>query len=495
MNQGTRNCQNCRKDFIIEPDDFGFYEKIKVPPPTFCPECRLQRRFMWRNERTFYKRTCDLCQKNIISTYDKDQPFPVYCQKCWWSDKWDPYKYGQDFDFSRPFFPQFKELLNKVPMLGMQNDDGIASVNSEYAADFAFSKNCYLTAAGWYCDNIMYSYYTCYDRDTMDSFFLKNSERCYECFESDRLFDSKYCYFCFDSMNLSFCYDMRNCQNCFMCTGLRGKKYCFKNEQYTKEEYEKILENYRLDTYSGVEKAKKEFEKLLVKYPRRCSINFKSVNTTGELTTFSKNSKNCFVVKNAENVRYSDYSGSPGDPIKDSFDLTMTGGSSENYECVTSDHSQLNFFAIFSVKSQDIRYCQHCHNCKHCFGCVGMRNANYCIFNKQYTKEEYNKLVAKIILQMNNMPYKDKRGIEYKYGEFYPIELSYFGYNESCAMEQFSLTKEETLENGYNWQDNTQRTTGKETLRPEEIPESIYDVDDSILDQILLSEKFQNCPK
>jgi len=271
-----------------------------------------------------------------------------------------------------------------------------------------------------------------------------------------------------------------------MCTGLRGKKYCFKNEQYTKEEYEKILENYRLDTYSGVEKAKKEFEKLLVKYPRRCSINFKSVNTTGELTTFSKNSKNCFVVKNAENVRYSDYSGSPGDPIKDSFDLTMTGGSSENYECVTSDHSQLNFFAIFSVKSQDIRYCQHCHNCKHCFGCVGMRNANYCIFNKQYTKEEYNKLVAKIILQMNNMPYKDKRGIEYKYGEFYPIELSYFGYNESCAMEQFSLTKEETLENGYNWQDNTQRTTGKETLRPEEIPESIYDVDDSILDQILL---------
>jgi len=486
MQSETRTCQNCKGDFIIEPEDFNFYEKIKVPPPTFCPDCRRQRRWAWRNNMSLYNRTCELCGKGVVSIYHPDSGLTIYCNKCWWSDKWDPYKYGQDFDFSRPFFPQFKELLNKVPMLGMQNDDGIASVNSEYAADFAFSKNCYLTAAGWYCDNIMYSYYTCYDRDTMDSFFLKNSERCYECFESDRLFDSKYCYFCFDSMNLSFCYDMRNCQNCFMCTGLRGKKYCFKNEQYTKEEYEKILENYRLDTYSGVEKAKKEFEKLLVKYPRRCSINFKSVNTTGELTTFSKNSKNCFVVKNAENVRYSDYSGSPGDPIKDSFDLTMTGGSSENYECVTSDHSQLNFFAIFSVKSQDIRYCQHCHNCKHCFGCVGMRNANYCIFNKQYTKEEYNKLVAKIILQMNNMPYKDKRGIEYKYGEFYPIELSYFGYNESCAMEQFSLTKEETLENGYNWQDNTQRTTGKETLRPEEIPESIYDVDDSILDQILL---------
>jgi hypothetical protein len=33
-------CQNCKKDFTIELDDFRFYEKIKVPPPTFCPEYR-----------------------------------------------------------------------------------------------------------------------------------------------------------------------------------------------------------------------------------------------------------------------------------------------------------------------------------------------------------------------------------------------------------------------------------------------------------------------
>jgi hypothetical protein len=32
----TKICQNCKKNFIIEPDDFGFYEKIKVPPPTFA---------------------------------------------------------------------------------------------------------------------------------------------------------------------------------------------------------------------------------------------------------------------------------------------------------------------------------------------------------------------------------------------------------------------------------------------------------------------------
>jgi len=34
-NSQTKICQNCKKEFIIEPEDFEFYEKIKVPTPTF----------------------------------------------------------------------------------------------------------------------------------------------------------------------------------------------------------------------------------------------------------------------------------------------------------------------------------------------------------------------------------------------------------------------------------------------------------------------------
>jgi len=29
-------CQNCKQDFVIEPDDFAFYEKMKVPSPRFA---------------------------------------------------------------------------------------------------------------------------------------------------------------------------------------------------------------------------------------------------------------------------------------------------------------------------------------------------------------------------------------------------------------------------------------------------------------------------
>ncbi|HBB49640.1 TPA: hypothetical protein DEQ22_01425 [Candidatus Nomurabacteria bacterium] len=56
MQSETKTCQNCKKDFIIEPDDFGFYEKMKVPTPTFCPECRIKRRLNWQGYRIFYKR-------------------------------------------------------------------------------------------------------------------------------------------------------------------------------------------------------------------------------------------------------------------------------------------------------------------------------------------------------------------------------------------------------------------------------------------------------
>ena len=41
MNSETRNCQNCKKDFLIEGDDFSFYKKLGVPSPTWCPDCRL----------------------------------------------------------------------------------------------------------------------------------------------------------------------------------------------------------------------------------------------------------------------------------------------------------------------------------------------------------------------------------------------------------------------------------------------------------------------
>src|SRR3989344_7140965 len=90
-------CQNCKSNFMIEPEDFSFYEKIGVPPPTFCPECRMQRRFAWRNERTLHRVKCAATGKNVISGFAPDSGYTIYERDYWWSDSWDPTSFGLDY--------------------------------------------------------------------------------------------------------------------------------------------------------------------------------------------------------------------------------------------------------------------------------------------------------------------------------------------------------------------------------------------------------------
>jgi hypothetical protein len=178
MQSETKQCQNCKKDFLIEEEDFNFYEKIKVPPPTFCPWCRFIRRMVWRNERNLYKRICDLCHKNIISMYSEKSLFPVYCSECWRSDKWDATIYEQDYDFERPFFKQFSELLNKVPRAALWQRNVI---NCEYGNFTGESKNVYMSASVVMgSENVFYSKSIDSCSDIVDSLNLKNCESCYE---------------------------------------------------------------------------------------------------------------------------------------------------------------------------------------------------------------------------------------------------------------------------------------------------------------------------
>ena len=155
MNPETKTCQNCKQEFRIEPEDFTFYEKIKVPPPTFCPECRLIRRLAWRNERSLYKRACKSCKKSIISVFSEDASLNVYCPSCWWSDKWDAMDYAQELDFSKPFLVQVRELLKKVPIMSIFGFESTL-VNSSYCNMVDSLKNCYLLHNANFDENVCY---------------------------------------------------------------------------------------------------------------------------------------------------------------------------------------------------------------------------------------------------------------------------------------------------------------------------------------------------
>ena len=137
-------------------------------------------------------------------------------------------------------------------------------------------------------------------------------------------------------------------------------------------------------------------------------------------------------------------------------------------------------FSIYSLKSHELSYVENCHSSKYLFGCSAIKHGQYCILNKEYSKEEYFILRDKLIEHMK------KTG---EYGEFFPSEMSNFGYNETMAQEYFPLTKEEALAKGFKWWDQLQKTVSQETLKPEEIPDSIFDVSDSVLNEILVCIK------
>jgi len=242
MHSETKNCKNCKLIFIIEPDDFNFYEKIKVPPPTFCPECRQQRRYAWRNEITLYRRSCDLCGKSSVTIYSPKKSYKVFCPPCWWSDKWDAREIALDFDFNRPFFEQFYELQLKVPRIALLTKN---SVNSEYTNHSGDDKNCYMSVSVFYSENVMYSN-NIWEKgqDLCDcTMVIKNGVLSYQCVDSSDIYRCQFSAFLKNCTDCLYCYDLSNCQNCFLSYNLRNQNYFILNKKYSREEYlEKIKE-------------------------------------------------------------------------------------------------------------------------------------------------------------------------------------------------------------------------------------------------------------
>src|SRR3989338_7812268 len=129
-------CQNCKAEFTIEPEDFDFYKKISVPPPTFCWKCRFQRRLTYRNERHPFWAMSAKSGKRFMSIYSPESGLTVYDEKEWRSDDWDGLDYGREYDFSRPFFAQFHELVKSVPFNGPHTED---NVRCEYMVNSGWS--------------------------------------------------------------------------------------------------------------------------------------------------------------------------------------------------------------------------------------------------------------------------------------------------------------------------------------------------------------------
>ncbi|MFA6353854.1 MAG: hypothetical protein WCW93_02895 [Candidatus Paceibacterota bacterium] len=478
MNSETKQCQNCKKNFTIEPDDFGFYEKIKVPPPTFCPECRMIRQFLFRNEKNLYKHDCMVPghDEKLISIYSPTSPMTVYDTNYWWGDKWDPISYAQEYDFSQNFFKQYHNLQEKVPRPPLVNNQ---AVNSEYCNFADQNKDCYLITSANRNENSFYGFGLIGNKNISDCLWCSDSELVYECIDCIKCYDLKNSQQCENCVSSAFLFDCRGCNNCLFSTHLRNKSYYVFNKQYSKEQYLEIFKDLNGD-YKKYKEMVDKFDVFKKESSMRKSANIlKSVNAIGDNIFSSKNINQGFDIYNSEDSSYLE----EGLKAQSCYDVCFFENTELCYESI-SLIGYGYFFTMYCRDSRNIFYCDNCHACSECFGCVSLHKKSYCILNKQYTKEEYEKLLPKIIKHMDAMPYVDAKGRIYKYGEFFPSELSPFAYNETIAQEYFPLTKKEAIARGYKWKDKEERNYAID-IKNEDIPNDIKYVNDSVIGKVL----------
>jgi len=485
VNSETKACQNCKSDFNIEPEDFNYYEKIDVPPPTWCPECRLIRRWAHYNVWSLYWRNCDKCAKKTLSIHDPARQMTVYCQTCWWADDWDGTEYAQDYDSTQPFLAQVKELMEKTPYAALESQY-LTIKNSEYSNALAWSKDSYLIFWADNCEFVYYSSILNGLKYSSDCLRVNDSELCYESLGVYRCYNTFFSDECDDCVDVWFSRDCYSCMNCIGCVNLRGEKNCIFNVKYTKEEYEKKFKELGFNSWKNLrEFEKKAREFWLAKPYREYNGHSLNVNVTGEHVYNSRNSKECYIVKGAENCKWAQLITYV--PAKDCWDYSGWGNNATRiYEStVVGENADSVFFSLECWPDVfNLQYCQWTIAGKNNFGCVNLKRKKYAILNKEYSKEEYERLKKNIIEDMKTNPYVNKHGMKFPYGEFFPPEMSNFSYNKSLAMRFFPKTKEVALREGYSWNDE-ENLSPPATMKAHVLPDIISETTDSILNEVI----------
>lgn len=483
-----KSCKHCNSSFEITDKDLEFYEKISpkfnwekcsIPTPTLCPDCRQQRRLSWRNERKLYKRKCDLTWKGIISTYSPDKLYKVYETKEWRGDKWNVMNYWRDFDFNKSFFEQYSELFMEVPKISLSVLD---CENSEFNNDISYSKRAYLCFDS---SNIVDSSYISASKNitnSCDVWWCDAIQESYDIISSDNIYNCSFIYWCYHLKNCFLCKECYNCDDCIMCYWLRNKKYCIENKQYTQEEYSILKKRYFQGKNSILLEAKKTFQDLCIKLPARNIYTYNTANSSGNNIYNSNNCHNCFDVASVDNWSYVYNSWF----IKNVFDCSYV----YEWDWMILDSTSLSsctgiFFSDFLTNCSSCFYCSYSIWCSDCFWCIWLRNAQYCILNKQYTKEQYNELVPRIIEHMTSpqlSPLKGEGVISIEWWEFFPAIISPFWYNETLAQDYYPLKKEEVLNSGFKWSDYEQPFPKVEKIIPANmLPDNLDDIPDDIL--------------
>jgi len=257
-----------------------------------------------------------------------------------------------------------------------------------------------------------------------------------------------------------------------MCWNLRNKKYCIENKEYSKEEYAKRIVEYQLGSFQAIELLREKFRGIVRDYAvHRQNSNLQATHCEGDYLTNTDHCDHCYGLQESKDC----YNMFRGFDTKTMIDVTGCW----YVELLGNCSSCVNAYGLKYCSWSQSRYSEYldlCIDCENCFGCVGLKKKQYCILNKQYTKEEYEKLRSTIITDMKT------RG---EYGKFLPYSCGTGPYNFSTGILYFpETTKEEILHLGGIWEELDEGHI--EGITTNTLPDLIQNTDDTLCTQALI---------
>jgi hypothetical protein len=164
------------------------------------------------------------------------------------------------------------------------------------------------------------------------------------------------------------------------------------------------------------------------------------------------------------------------------MDFLYSGGhSSKLYGTINIGSQSSNVrFSVSSKFCTDCEFIFNSKNLNNCFMCFGLQNKSYCIFNKQYSPEDYFLLIDEIKAEMI------KRG---EYEDPLSLEFSAQAYNFSMAQLNYPLKNDEIKKlGGYVAQEPETNVGNTSILEADELPQTILEVNDDILNKAICCE-------
>jgi hypothetical protein len=454
----------------ISPEILG--KKFRIPPPQHCPEVRLQKRLIFRNERFLYGRESAFSNKRILSVFSPDGPYRAIDQDEWWGDYWDGRAFGRQVKVNEDIFKQLNKLALSVPHIGLFNKN----VENGYYSNYCLNtKNCYLVYGTTNSEDCQYCKFATDCKDCIDCLTVLRSELCYQAVCCSDCYNCQYTTNCRNCRDCISCLDCQSCSSCLGCYGLTSKEFYVFNEFVGKarfNEYQAKLED------PSNQSIKRLNEKLLgnaLNFPRRANYILSCENCSGDSLYNCKDCHYCFDMSESEGSRYSAYM------PKAIYSLDCSYGAPDgiqfSYNLCSSVGTMNSICTFLCWYCDTVFYCLECQSCKNCFGCVGLRNKEYCILNHQYTKDQYEKLLVQLVSKMQ---------ADQTWGDYFPSWCSYFAYNETLAQEYFPLSKEEAISFGFSWRERPLSTSSlDQALERYLIPERISATQDSIVNQVM----------